>query len=64
MAHKHVFEAVNRTLQHVMDAIDPSLKDMLLGARLLSWEVILGKYCLWFPRAREARLWMLISRGP
>ncbi len=64
MAHKHVFEAVNRTLQHVMDAIDPSLKDMLLGARLLSWEVILGRYCLWFPRAQEARLWMPVSRGP
>jgi hypothetical protein len=64
MAHKHVFEVVNRTLQHVMGAVDPALKDMLFGARLLSWEVILGSYCLWFPEAREARLWMPVSRGP
>jgi hypothetical protein len=64
MAHKHVFEAMNRTLQHVMGAVDPALKDMLFGARLLSWEVILGKYCLWFPGAREAKLWMPVSRGP
>ncbi len=38
MAHKHVFEAVNRMLQHVMGAIDPALKDMFcrnpnLGSR-------------------------------
>ncbi len=34
-----------------------------MGARLLSWEVILGSYCMWFPGAREARLWMPVSRG-
>jgi ATP-dependent DNA helicase PIF1 len=33
MAHKHVFEAVNRTLQHVMGAIDLALKDMLFGGQ-------------------------------
>jgi ATP-dependent DNA helicase PIF1 len=35
MAHKHVFEAVNRTLQHVMGAIDPALKDMLFGGKVV-----------------------------
>jgi len=25
--------------------------------------LILGRYCLWFPGAREARLWMPVSRG-
>ncbi len=35
MAHKHVFEAVNRTLQHVMGVVDPALKDMLLGGKVV-----------------------------
>jgi ATP-dependent DNA helicase PIF1 len=35
MAHKHVFEAVNRTLQHVMSVVDPALKDMLFGAKVV-----------------------------
>ncbi len=35
MAHKHVFEAVNRTLQHVMGAVDPALKDMLFGGKVV-----------------------------
>jgi len=35
MAHKHVFEAVNRTLQHVMGAINPALKDMLFGGKVV-----------------------------
>ncbi len=35
MAHKHVFEAVNRTLQHVMGAVDPTLKDMLFGGKVV-----------------------------
>jgi len=35
MAHKHVFEVVNRTLQHVMGAIDPTLKDMLFGGKVV-----------------------------
>jgi hypothetical protein len=35
MAHKHVFEAVNRTFQHVMGAIDPALKDMLFGGKVI-----------------------------
>jgi hypothetical protein len=64
MAHKHVFEAVNRTFQHVMGDVDPTLKTCFLRARLLSWEVILGRYCMWFLEAREARLWMLVSKGP
>jgi ATP-dependent DNA helicase PIF1 len=35
MAHKHVFEVVNRTLQHVMGAIDLALKDMLFGGKVV-----------------------------
>jgi hypothetical protein len=35
MAHKHVFEAVNRTLQHAMGAVDPALKDMLFGGKVV-----------------------------
>jgi hypothetical protein len=63
MAHKHVFEVVNRTFQHVMGAVDPALRDMLFGGKV----VVMGgdfRQILWFPKAREARLWMLVSRGP
>ncbi len=35
MAHKHVFEAVNCTLQHVMGVVDPALKDMLFGDKVV-----------------------------
>jgi ATP-dependent DNA helicase PIF1 len=35
MAHKHVFEAVNRTLQHVMGAVDPALKNMFFGDKVV-----------------------------
>ncbi len=35
MAHKHVFEAVNRTFQHVMGVVDPALKDMLFGGKVV-----------------------------
>ncbi len=35
MAHKHVFEVVNRTLQHVMGVVDPALKDMLFGGKVV-----------------------------
>jgi ATP-dependent DNA helicase PIF1 len=35
MAHKHVFEAVNRTLQHVLGAVDPVLKDILFGGKVV-----------------------------
>ncbi len=35
MAHKHVFEAMNRTLQHVMGVVDPALKDMLFGGKVV-----------------------------
>jgi hypothetical protein len=35
MAHKHVFEAVNRTLQHVMGVVDLALKDILFGGKVV-----------------------------
>jgi len=35
MAHKHVFEAVNRTFQHVMGIVDLALKDMLFGDKVV-----------------------------
>ncbi len=41
MAHKHVFEAVNRMLQHVMGAVNPVLKDILFGGKV----VVMGGCC-------------------
>jgi hypothetical protein len=35
MAHKHVFEVVNRTLQHVMGVVDHAFKDMLFGNKVI-----------------------------
>jgi len=35
MAHKHVFEVVNRTLQHVMGAVDLALKDIFFGGKVV-----------------------------
>jgi len=35
MAHKHVFEVVNRTFQHVMGVVDPTLKDMLFRGKVV-----------------------------
>jgi hypothetical protein len=35
MAHKHVFEAVNRTFQHVLGVVDPALKDILFGGKVV-----------------------------
>jgi hypothetical protein len=35
MAQKHVFQAVNRTFQHVMGDVDPDLKDMLFGGKVV-----------------------------
>jgi len=35
MAHKHVFKAMNRTLQHVMGVVDLALKDMLFGGKVV-----------------------------
>ncbi len=35
MAHKHVFEAVNCTFQHVMGVVDPALKDMFFRGKVV-----------------------------
>jgi hypothetical protein len=35
MAHKHVFEAVNHTFQHVMGVVNPVLKDILFGGKVV-----------------------------
>jgi ATP-dependent DNA helicase PIF1 len=35
MGHKHVFEVVNHTLQHVMGVVDPALKDMFFGGKVV-----------------------------
>jgi hypothetical protein len=35
MVHKHVFEVVNCTLQHVMGAVNPVLKDILFGGKVV-----------------------------
>ncbi len=35
MAHKHVFEVVNCMFQHVMGVVDPALKDMFFGDKVV-----------------------------
>jgi ATP-dependent DNA helicase PIF1 len=35
MAHKHVFKALNRTLQHVMGVVDPALTNMFFGGKVV-----------------------------
>jgi hypothetical protein len=35
MAHKHVFEAVNRTFHHDMGVVDPALKDIFFGGKVV-----------------------------
>ncbi len=63
MAHKHVFEAVNFTLQHVMGAIDLTLKDMLFGGKVVVMGGDFRQILPVVPWAREAKLWMSVSRG-
>jgi hypothetical protein len=64
MAHKHVFEAVNCTLQHVMGVVDPALKDMFFRGKVVVMGGDFRQILPVVPRAREVRLWMPISRGP
>jgi len=64
MAHKHVFEAVNRTLQYVMGVVNPTLKDMLFGGKVVVMGGDFRQILLVVPGAGEARLWMLVSKGP
>jgi ATP-dependent DNA helicase PIF1 len=33
--HKHVFEAMNRTLQHIMGVVNPALKDMFFRGKVV-----------------------------
>ncbi len=35
MARKHVFEAMNHTLQHVIGVVNPVLKDILFGGKVV-----------------------------
>ncbi len=53
MAHKHVFEAVNRTLQHVMGVVDPALKDMLFGGKVVVMEGDFRQILLVVPRGKR-----------
>jgi hypothetical protein len=56
MAHKHVFEAVNRTLQHVMGDVDPALKDMLFGGKVLVMGGDFRQILLVVPRGRKGQI--------
>ncbi len=51
MMHKHVFEAVNRSLQDIMAIINPTFKFLPLGAWLWCLAAIFGKFCLLCPAA-------------
>jgi hypothetical protein len=56
MAHKHVFEAVNRTLQHVMGVVDPTLKDMLFGGKVVVMGGDFRQILLVVPRGRRGQI--------
>jgi len=56
MAHKHVFEAVNRTLQHVMGAVDPALKDMFFGGKVIVMGIDFRQILLVVPRGRRGQI--------
>jgi hypothetical protein len=64
MAHKHVFEAVNRTLQHVMGVVNPTLKDMLFGGKVVVMRGDFRQILPVVPRGRRGKLWMPVSRDP
>jgi ATP-dependent DNA helicase PIF1 len=56
MAHKHVFEAVNRTLQHVMGAVDPALKDMIFGGKVVVMGGDFRQILLVVPRGTKGQI--------
>jgi len=56
MAHKHVFEAVNRTFQHVMGAIDHALKDMLFGGKVVVMGGDFRQILPMVPRGRRGQI--------
>jgi len=51
MMHRHVFEAVNRSLQDIMAVINPTFKFLPFGALLWCLAAIFGKFCLLCPTA-------------
>jgi hypothetical protein len=56
MAHKHVFEVVNRTLQHVMGVIDPTLKDMFFGGKVVVMGGDFRQILPMVPRGRRGQI--------
>jgi hypothetical protein len=56
MAHKHVFEAVNSTFQHVMGAVDPTLKDMLFRGKVVIMGGDFRQILLVVPRGRRGQI--------
>jgi len=56
MAHKHVFEAVNHTLQHVMGAVNPALKDMFFGGKVVVIGVDFRQILLVVPRGKRGQI--------
>jgi hypothetical protein len=51
MMHRHVFEAVNRSLQDIMAVINPTFKFLPLAAWLWCLAAIFDKFCLLCPVA-------------
>jgi len=56
MAHKHVFEAVNRTLQHVMGVVDLAVKDMLFGGKVVVMGGDFRQILPMVPRGRRGQI--------
>jgi ATP-dependent DNA helicase PIF1 len=56
MAHKHVFEAMNRTLQHVLGDVDPALKDILFGGKVVVMGGDFRQLLLVVPRGTKGQI--------
>jgi hypothetical protein len=67
MMHRHVFEAVNRSLQDIMAVINPAFKFLPFGALLWCLATIFGKFCLLCPAALgemlSLQLWSVPAYG-
>jgi hypothetical protein len=56
MAHKHVFEVVNRMLQHIMGTVDPALKAMLFGGKVIVMGSDFRQLLLVIPRGTRGQI--------
>jgi hypothetical protein len=56
MAHKHVFEVVNRTLQHIMGVVDLALKDMFFRGKVVVMGGDFRQILPMVPRGRRGQI--------